>query len=62
MGYAPAVFLLVLFFQNLLISDLKTGEKGRGRYFLDTTKEVDALLKPALLSRLSLVTSLFYFF
>lgn len=62
MGYVSAVFLPVLFFQNLLISDLKAGEKGRGRHFLDTTREVDALLKPALLSRLSLVTSLFYFF
>lgn len=62
MGYAPVVFRPVLFSSSPLILGLNTGERVRGSYFLDTTKEVDALLKPAFFSRFSLVTSLFFFF
>lgn len=50
MGYVPVVFSSCFVSFALLILGLNAGEKGRGRYFLDTTKEVGALLKPAFLS------------
>lgn len=50
-GYVSAVFSPCFVFFAALILGLNAGKRVRGRYFLDTTKKVDALLKPAFFSR-----------